>query len=312
MTFRALRTMLAVMEWLNYQHLFYFWTVVRCGTVLAASEQLSLSPSTVSEQLRTLEEVLGEKLLRRAGRNLVPTETGGVVFRYADEIFATGRELLDTLKGRPTGRPMRLVVGIADVVPKTIVRRLIEPARRLEQAVYVICREASTEQLLARLAIQELDVVLTDAPIGPSAKVRAYNHLLGETGTTFVAAPAVAGACQGKFPRCLDGAPLLLPADNTAIRRDLDEWLESQALRPACLGEFEDFALLREFGQAGAGIFTVPSLLEKELQREHGLQVIGRVPSIRARFYAISLERKLKHPAVVAISESARRELFAE
>lgn len=304
--------MLSVMEWLNYQHLFYFWTVVRCGTVLAASEQLRLSPSTISEQLRTLEEVLGEKLLRRAGRNLVPTETGVVVFRYADEIFTTGRELLDTLKGRPTGRPMRLVVGIADVVPKNIVRRLIEPARRLEQSVYVVCREASTEQLLARLAIQELDVVLTDAPIGPSAKVRAYNHLLGETGTTFVATPAVAGACQGKFPRSLDGAPLLLPADNTAIRRDLDEWLESQALRPACLGEFEDFALLREFGQAGAGIFTVPTLLEKELQREHGLQVIGRVPSIRTRFYAISLERKLKHPAVVAISESARRELFAE
>jgi DNA-binding transcriptional LysR family regulator len=172
--------MLSVMEWLNYQHLFYFWTVVRSGTVLAASEQLRLSPSTISEQLRTLEEVLGEKLLRRAGRTLVPTETGVVVFRYADEIFTTGRELLDTLKGRPTGRPMRLVVGIADVVPKNIVRRLIEPARRLEQPVYVVCREASTEQLLARLAIQELDVVLTDAPIGPSAKVRAYNHLLGK------------------------------------------------------------------------------------------------------------------------------------
>lgn len=172
------------MEWLNYQHLLYFWTVVRAGTVLAASEQLGLSPSTISEQLRTLEENLGEKLLRRSGRNLVPTDTGVIVFRYADEIFATGRELLDTVKGRPTGRPMRLVIGIADVVPKTIVRQLIEPARHLDQPVYLICREASTEQLLARLAIQELDVVLTDAPIGPTVKVRAYNHLLGETGTS--------------------------------------------------------------------------------------------------------------------------------
>lgn len=312
MTFRQNRTILWDMEWLNYQHLFYFWTVVRSGTILSASEQLRLSPSTISEQIHSLEDNLGEKLLRRSGRTLVPTDSGMVVFRYADEIFATGRELLDTLKGRPTGRPMRLVVGIADVVPKTIVRQLIEPARHLEQPVYVICREASTEQLLSRLAIQELDVVLTDAPIGPSVKVRAYNHLLGETGTSFVATQAIATSYKGKFPRCLDGAPLLLPADNTAIRRDLDEWLETEGLRPARIGEFEDFALLREFGESGAGIFTVPTILENKLQRENGLQVLGRVPAIRARFYAISLERKLKHPAVVAISESARRKLFVE
>ncbi len=299
------------MEWLNYQHLLYFWTVVRAGTVLAAAEQLRLSPSTISEQLRTLEESLGEKLLRRSGRNLVPTDTGVVVFRYADEIFATGRELLDTLKGRPTGRPMRLVVGIADVVPKTVVRQLIEPARHLDQPVYLICREASTEQLLARLAIHELDVVLTDAPIGPTAKVRAYSHLLGETGTSFMAMPIVAARCKGRFPRSLDGVPLLLPADNTAIRRDLDDWLRHQNVRPERVGEFEDFALLRDFGEAGAGVFPAPTVLEKQLQKENGLTVLGRVPSIRGRFFAISLERKLKHPAIVAISESARRKLFA-
>lgn len=299
------------MEWLNYQHLLYFWMVVRAGTVLGAAEQLRLSPSTISEQLRTLEESLGEKLLRRSGRNLVPTDTGVVVFRYADEIFATGRELLDTLKGRPTGRPMRLVVGIADVVPKTIVRQLIEPARHLDQPVYVVCREASTEQLLARLAIHDLDVVLTDAPIGPTAKVRAYSHLLGETGTSFVAMPIVAARCKGRFPRSLDGVPLLLPADNTAIRRDLDDWLRHQNVRPERVGEFEDFALLRDFGEAGAGVFPAPTVLEKQLQKEDGLTVLGRVPSIRGRFFAISLERKPKHPAIVAISESARRKLFA-
>ncbi len=299
------------MEWLNYQHLLYFWTVVRAGTVLAASEQLRLSPSTISEQLRTLEQALGEKLLRRSGRNLVPTDTGVVVFRYADEIFATGRELLDTLKGRPTGRPMRLVIGIADVVPKTIIRQLIEPARHLDQPVYLICREASTEQLLARLAIHDLDVVLTDAPIGPTAKVRAYSHLLGETGTTFMAMPIVAGRTKGRFPRCLDGIPLLLPADNTAIRRDLDDWLRAENVHPQRIGEFEDFALLRDFGEAGAGVFPAPTVLEKQLQKENGLTVLGRVPSIRGRFYAISLERKLKHPAIVAISESARHKLFA-
>ncbi len=299
------------MESLNYQHLLYFWTVVRTGTVLAAGEQLRLSPSTISEQLRTLENNLGEKLLRRVGRNLVPTDTGVVVFRYADEIFAAGRELLDTLKGRPTGRPMRLVIGIADVVPKTIVRQLIEPARHLEQPVYVICREASTEQLLARLAIQDLDVVLTDAPIAPTVKVRAYNHLLGETGVTFMAMPIVAARCKGRFPRSLDRVPLLMPADNTAIRRDLDEWLSTQDIRPVRVGEFEDFALLREFGEAGAGLFPAPTVLEKQLQKEYGLVALGRVPVIRARFFAISLERKLKHPAVVAISESARHRLFA-
>lgn len=299
------------MEWLNYQHLLYFWTVVRAGTVLAASEQLRLSPSTISEQLHSLEEALGEKLLRRSGRNLVPTDTGVLVFRYADEIFATGRELLDTLKGRPTGRPMKLVIGIADVVPKTIVRQLIEPARHLDQPVYLVCREASTEQLLARLAVQELDVVLTDAPIPPSVKVRAYSHLLGETGTSFVATPIVAARCKGRFPHSLDGLPLLLPADNTAIRRDLDAWFQAQNLHPIRSGEFEDFALLREFGEAGAGVFPVPTVLEKQLQKENGLAVLGRVPSIVGRFYAISLERRLKHPAVVAISESARRKLFA-
>ncbi len=310
-TIRFFRTILVAMEWLNYQHLLYFWTVVRSGSVLAAGEQLRLSPSTISEQLRTLEKALGEKLLRRSGRNLVPTETGVIVFRYADEIFATGRELMDTLKGRPTGRPMRVVIGIADVVPKTVVRQLIEPARHLEQAVYVVCREASTEQLLARLAIQELDVVLTDAPIGPTAKVRAYNHLLGETGTSFVAMPIIAGRCKGKFPRSLDGIPLLLPADNTAIRRDIEEWLRVENIRPARIGEFEDFALLRDFGEAGAGVFPAPTVLEKQLQRENGLVILGRVPTIRGRFFAISLERKLKHPAVVAISESARNMLFA-
>jgi LysR family transcriptional regulator, transcriptional activator of nhaA len=298
------------MEWLNYHHLLYFWTVVRTGSVAAASEELRLAPPTISVQIRRLEEQLGEKLVRRSGRRLLPTQMGQSVFRYADEIFSLGRELLDMVRGRPTERPMKLIVGVVDVMPKYIAHWLIEPALRLGERVRIVCREATPEQLLAQLSVQYLDVVLSDAPIAPGVNVRAYNHLLGETGLSFLGDATLVQKYRRRFPKSLHGAPLLLPATNTAVRRAMDQWLDSIEIRPDIVGEFEDSELLWEFGAAGEGIFPVPTILEKHLTRLHRVKVLGRTDAVHSRFYAISVERRLKHPAVVAICETARRELF--
>jgi LysR family transcriptional activator of nhaA len=295
-----------LMDWLNYHHLLYFWTVVRSGGVTPAAEELRLSPSTVSVQVRRLEDSLSEKLFRRSGRRLVLTEMGRLVYGYADEIFSTGRELTEAVRGRPTGRPMRLVVGVADVVEKLVAERLIEPALRLSEPVRVVCREASPAQLLGALTRHEVDMLLTDAPVGPEVEIRAFNHLLGESGVSFVATPALASAFRRHFPRSLDGGPLLLPTENMAIRRSLDQWLEERQIRPRIVGEFEDGALLREFGTAGHGVFVTPTMVEKALLRDHRLRTVGRIEAVRARVYAVSAERRIKHPAVAAICGTAR------
>ena len=300
------------MEWLNYHHLLYFWTVARKGGLAPAAEELRLAPSTVSVQVRRLEEALSEKLLRRSGRRLVLTEMGRLVYGYADEIFSMGREMTEALRGRPTGRAMRLVVGVADVVEKLVAERLIEPALHLPEPVRIVCREASPALLLTALARHEVDMLLTDTPVGPEVEVRAYNHLLGESGVSFVATPALAAACRRGFPRCLDGRPMLLPTENMAVRRSLDQWLEERQVRPRVVGEFEDGALLREFGTAGHGIFVTPTMVEKQLLRAHRLRTVGRTEAVRARVYAISAERRIKHPAVAAICNAARAEAEAD
>lgn len=298
------------MEWINYHHLLYFWTVVRAGSIGRASEQLRLAPPTISAQIRDLEESLGEKLLLRSARGVQATEIGQVVYRYADDIFSLGREMLDTVRGRPTGRPLQVVIGIADVLPKEVSHALIAPALQLREQVQVICREDNQEHLLAQLAIQELDVVLSDTPIGPPAKIRAYNHQLGECGMTFFATPELSRKFRRRFPAVLREAPMLLPAGNTNVRRALDQWFDSLQISPIVVGQFEDFALLRRFGETGAGVFAAPSVLKKQFRREGRLRVLGSANTVRNRFFAISVERKLKHPAVVAICETARHELF--
>lgn len=298
------------MEWLNYHHLYYFWTVARTGSISKASRELRVSPPAISAQLHTLEDSLGEKLFARSGRNLALTEMGRIVFSYGEEIFALGRELMDTVKDRPSGRPLRLSVGVVDVLPKMIAHWLIEPALRLHESIRILCREGDADSLLSQLVMHELDVVLSDVPINPAIKVEAYSHLLGECGTTFVATPKLARTLKNAFPQILHRAPLLVPTENTAVRRNLDSWLESQGLRPLVAGEFQDYALLRAFGQAGAGVFPIPSVFERELKQQGSLRRIGSTDEIRYRFYAISVERKLKHPAVIAICDTARRQLF--
>jgi len=298
------------MEWLNYHHLLYFFLVAREGSLSAAAAQLRLAPSTVSGQIRALERALGEKLFVRSGRHLVPSEIGKVVYRYAEDIFVLGRELQDALAGGAVGGPLSLQVGVADVVPKLIARRLLEPALRLPGPVRLVCREDKPERLLADLAIHGLDVILADAPVAPSLRVRAFNHLLGECGVTFFGTTRLAAAHRRGFPRSLEGAPVLLPTENTTLRRSLDEWFVARAIRPRIVGEFEDSALLNAFGQAGLGLFAAPSVIAAEVRRQYQVRPVGEVDDVRERFYAISIERKLKHPAVVAISEEARRKIF--
>lgn len=300
------------MEWLNYHHLLYFWMVAREGTVARASDELRLAPQTVSGQIHQLESALGERLFARRGRYLVLTEVGRVAFRYADEMFSLGRELLHTLKGRPSDRPMRLIIGVADVLPKGVVRRLLDPATRGGQPLRIVCREdKSVDEFVGELAAHKLDLVLADAPVGPGVPVRAFSHLLGECGTSFLGSPRLAAAHRRRFPRSLDGAPLLVPGANSTPRRVLDQWLFSRGLRPTVVGEFDDSELMNAFGQDGKGIFPAPSAIESEVCRRHGVRVVGRAKELRHRFYAVSVERKLKHPAVIAICEQARKDLFA-
>jgi LysR family transcriptional activator of nhaA len=299
------------MEWLNYHHLLYFWTVAKEGSIAQASKQLRLAHPTISAQIHRLEEVLGEKLFVRRGRNLVLTEVGRMTFRYADDIFALGRDLVDTIRGRASGRPIRLVVGLSDVISKSIVHRILQPAFHLDEQVQVICRaDRSTEAFLGELAVNAVDVVLSDSPIGPGTPVRAFNHLLGECGTAFFAAPALAKACRRRFPASLDGVPFLLPGRNSALRRMLEQWFDSHGVRPKMVGEMDDAALMKVFGEAGVGIFAAPDVVDEDTRERYQVQLVGQARDIRQRFYAISVERKIKHPAVVAICEGARRDVL--
>lgn len=300
------------MEWLNYHHLLYFWVVATQGSIAKASKELRLAHPTVSAQIHRLEDVLGEKLFERRGRQLVLTEFGRVALRYADEIFSLGREFMDTAKGRPSGRPLRLVVGISDALPKSIVFRILEPAFRLKEEVRVVCREdQSAEAFIGELAMHTVDVVLSDAPVGPGAAVRAFSHPLGECGTAFFAAPELAKTCRRRFPGSLEGVPFLLPGNNSTLRRSLEAWFDSHKIRPKVIAEVDDPALAKVVAEAGLGVFAVPDVVEKDVLQRYNVQFIGRVEEVRQRFYAISVERKIRHPAVVAISENARKDIFA-
>ena len=301
------------MEWLNYHHLLYFWMVAKEGSIVRASKELRLAHPTISGQIHRLEEVLGEKLFARRGRHLVLTEAGRLAFRYADEIFSLGREFVDTLKGRASGKPMRLVVGIADVITPSLVRRFLEPAFGLGHPVRVICRaDKSVEEFIAELALHRVDVVLADGPPGPGVAVRAFGHPLGECGTTFMAAPRVAASLRRKFPGSLDGAPFLLPGAPSMVRRALEQWFEAENLRPDIVAECDDSALAKDFGEQGMGVFAIPSVIEAEVLAHYKVRVIGRTADVRQQFFAISVERKIKHPAVAAITESARQDIFGK
>lgn len=299
------------MEWLNYHHLLYFWSVAKHGTVAKACEELRLAQPTISKQIGLLEDTLGEKLFVRTGRHLVLTEMGRIVFKHAEDIFSIGQDLLNTVKGRASSSQSRLSIGVVDVVPKLLATRLLDSAVRQSPGIRLICWEDKLDQLLADLAIHGLDLVIADTPAPPSIKVQAYNHLLGESGITFFAKSKLAVQYRRNFPQSLNGAPILLPTSNTVLRRLLDDWMVGQELVPTVVGEFEDSATLKSFGQAGHGLFPGPTALEKEICRQYQVQVVRRVDSVRQRFYAITVERRLKHPTVVALLNVARREVLS-
>ena len=296
-------------RWINYHHLLYFWTVARAGSVTKACRELRLAQPTVSAQLKSLEESLGEKLFEKEGRYLKVTEVGRLVFRYADEIFGLGRELVAQLDGGNPSKAQVLKVGIADVMPKRVVFKLLQPAFAAPRATKLICHEDSTENLLAELAIHDIDLVICDAPIPASVKVKAYNHFLGECGLSFLGSDKLVKQFGRSFPESLDKAPLFLPTHSAAIRRDLDHWFQRQELSPEIMGEFQDSALMKIFGRAGHAIFPVPSVVEQEVCQDYGVHVVGRTEAVKERFYLISVERKVKNPAAVRIVEEAHRRL---
>ncbi|MCB9867756.1 MAG: transcriptional activator NhaR [Phycisphaerales bacterium] len=299
------------MDWLNYHHLLYFWTVARAGSVADACTRLNLAQPTISAQIRTLEQSLGVTLFDRSRRRMELTEAGRIVYRYADDIFTLGRELLDTVQGRPTGRPLRFHVGIADVVPKLIAYRLLTPALAADRGVQVVCVEGKPDQLLAQLSIHELDVVLSDAPIGAAVSIRGFNHLLGECAVAVFAAPALARRVRRNFPQAADDLPWLLPTAGTVLRRALDHWFDTRGVQPRIAGEFEDSALAKVFGQEGLGLFAAPAVIAREVCAQYRVREVGRIAAIREQFYAISMERKVRHPGVLAVTETARLDLFA-
>jgi len=299
-----------VIDWLNYHHLHYFWVVAREGSIARASQVLRLAHPTISGQIHQLEKVLGVALFVRKGRNLALTETGRVVARYAEEIFSLGQQLVDNVHGRTTGQ-VRLVVGVSDVLAKSIVHRILEPAFRMQDRLHVICRQDRTvDAFMAELAGHTVDVVLSNAPAGPGTSVKTFSHRLGECGTSWLAAPGLARRYRRGFPRSLDGAPLLLPISESTFRRALDGWFASQEIHPLVIAELDDSALVSVLGEKGLGVFAAPDVIEGELRRRHRVQVVGRTPRIRQQFFAISIERKIKHPGVAAICEIAREQLF--
>ncbi len=298
------------MERINYQHLYYFWTVAKHGSITAACETLHLAQPTISGQLAVFEQAVGTQLLRKQGRKLVLTDTGRTVFHYADEIFTLGRELTHMLKGRGTGRGMRLNLGMTDALPKLIAYRLIEPLLRLPEPVQIHCYEDKTERLLAEIALHSIDIALSDVPATPASGAKVFNHFLGESEVAVFATPALAARYRNDFPRSLNGAPFLLPTANTALRRSLDQWFDAKELSPSVQAEVEDSALLKTFGAAGAGLFFSPLVVANEIHRQYGTEIVGKIEGVSERFYAITAQRKLKHPSVVAILENAQKGLF--
>ncbi|MCU0709656.1 MAG: LysR family transcriptional regulator [Pirellula sp.] len=296
------------MEWLNYHHLMYFWVTAREGSMTRAAAKLHVTPATLSIQIRELEKFLGRQLFRKSGRGLALTETGESVMHYASDIFATGEEMMNALRGKPLGAPLLFRVGVKDVMPKIVAYRLLEPALKSISPLRLVCREGDLENLISELSIHRLDVVLSDTPIDPRYSVRAYSHLLGESSVSVLATRELAASLSsvGKFPENLNRAPFLLPTSDTVLRRSLDLWFHDHQIEPDIRCEFEDAAMLKIAGKEGLGVFVAPTIIVSDVERMYGVSCIGELP-ITERFYALSVERKIKHPAVLAISTVPRQ-----
>ncbi len=295
---------------LNYRQLHYFWSVAKAGSIARAAERLHLTPQTISAQIGELERALGRDLFRRTGRRLELTEAGKLALSHADEIFQIGSELEGLMHHSAGSSDLLFRVGVADVVPKSIAYRLLAPALMLSESVRLVCHEDKLERLFAELAIHKLDLVIADRPLPTELGVKGYSHVLGQCGVVFHGVPALAVRYRDNFPQSLNGAPLLIPGAGTAIRGPLGRWFSERGVHPRTVGEFDDTALMKAFGQAGAGLFPIPAVISAEIQRQYGTEVVGQADEVVVKYYAISVERRLTHPAVVAISEAAKQGLF--
>lgn len=300
------------MESLNYHHLFFFWVVMNTGSIRAASNRLELAQSTISAQLGSLEKTLGGKLFNRVGRSLEPTELGHMVFSYADKIFTIGQEMMNSIHSYAKESPLSLRVGVVDVVPKLLTRKFLLPAMEVADNIHLVCQEGKMTDLLSELAIHNLDVVLADVPIRPGLSVKAYSHLLHECGISFFCREERVEEFSQTFPYSLDKAPILLPMPNTALRGRLDRWFDTLNILPHIIGEFDDSALLKVFGEAGEGVFAAPQVIEQDIMSQYRVGVIGRSNDVLERFYAISVERIIKHPALIAIADATRHKSFVD
>lgn len=297
---------------MNYKHLHYFVHVAQAGSVTRASKLLHLTPQTISGQIQLLEESLGTELFEKSGRGLTLTDAGRVVLGYAEDIFSLGNELKTALSARHVlERVLEFKVGVVNAISKSIAYRLIEPAMRVAAPVRVVCRESTLESLLADLAVHQLDLVIADSPLTSAVSVRAFNHRLGASTVSIFASPALRALHPASFPACLNEAPLLMPSGASASASPLRDWFRSMALQPRVVGEFDDSALAKEFGRRGVGFFVAPTVLTAEIEAQHGVQEVGVVATVSVEYFAISVERRVTHPCVIAITNSARGELFA-
>lgn len=294
------------MRHLNYNHLLYFWTVAREGSVAKAAEVLHLTPQTISGQLKMLEDSIGEPLFQRVGRGLAITDMGRVVEQYADEIFTLGAELTQRMKSKEPGAPVTFNVGVVNSIPKLIAYKILEPALKISEPIKLICQEDDLESLLGDLAVHKLDLVLSDRSIPTGLNVRAYNHQLGASHLAFFGRPELIAQQQGDFPEILEQAPILMPHQSNALRRSLDDWFDSIEVSPNIVAEFDDSALLKAFGEAGIGFFPAPMAIAEQIKAMYGVEVIGEIEDVKEQFFVISPERKLKHPAVVEITQAAK------
>jgi LysR family transcriptional activator of nhaA len=300
------------MEWLNYHHLRYFWVAAKEGSLKKAAEKLHVSQPSISEQIKELEEALGEALFRRSGRSNVLTDAGQIVLRYAEEIFGLGAELISAVKQRPGVQTLRLYVGVADAIPKLVANDILKPVLAMAQTVHIICREGKMEDLLEQLAAHRLDIVLADEPASSSLKFKAFTHLLGESGVCFCAAPKLAARLRRGFPASLHDAPALLPTENTALRRSLEKWFQQRQIRPRVVAEFEDAALMKVLAVDGRGFAPLPTVVAGEAISRYELRKVGSTQECKEQFYAITAERRIIHPAAVVITQNAQARLFAQ
>jgi LysR family transcriptional activator of nhaA len=298
------------MDWLNYHHLRYFHAVAKEGGLAAAAKKLRVSQPSISEQVRELEEALGEKLFRREGRRNKLTDAGRIAFDYATQIFALGQELVGSVKQRPGAKLVRLHVGVADSLPKLVTNEILKPVFQLPQEIHVVCREGKLEDLLAQLAAHKLDIVLADEPASSASNFKAFNHPLGEVGAAFCAHGPLARKLKARFPQSLHQAPALLPSENSPFRRALNAWLAEREIVPHVVAEFEDLALMKVMAAEGRGFIALPDVALREAVSHYGFSLVGRAPGCRVRFHAITAERRIIHPAVQAMTEAAKADLF--